>query len=129
MTEKKLILQTPRDMTNWGNPQVLAPGAKDILLFGNPGQSENYVFRFKLPKDFEIKPFMVNPSCFLTVIEGEVLIGEGDVMSLLPAQSVCYIPEKYPIYFFSNEQVILQFHGTGPINMEYVNPVDDPRNG
>lgn len=131
MTENKQIL-TPTDMVDWGNPHVLAAGAKDILLYGNPGKAENYVFRFKLPKQFEIKPFILNSTVFLTVLEGEILIGEGDQfiknsMTLLPAKSFCCIPENNPIYFMTNEQTILQFHGMGPIDMIYVNSKDDPR--
>lgn len=133
MTKNKIILLTPSEMVSWGDPQVLAPGAKDIILYGNPGKAENYIFRFKLPKHFEIKPFFLSSLCFLTVIEGEILIGEGDkfeknLMTMLPAKSFCCIPENCPIYFMSNEQTILQFHGTGPVDMKYVNAKDDPRN-
>lgn len=128
-----MLLMTPSTMVNWGNPQVLTAGASDIILYGNPGKSENYVFRFKLPKNFEIKPFILNITCFLTVIDGEVLMGEGDqfkkdLMSILPAKSFCNIPDNYPIYFVSNEESILQFHGTGPVNLTYINVADDPRN-
>ena len=133
MNKNKIKLLTPSDMTSWGDPQVLAMGAKDIILYGNPGKTENYIFRFKLPKHFEIKPFMLSSTCFLTVIEGEILMGEGDQfinkdMTILPTQSFCCIPGNYPIYFVSNEQTILQFHGVGPIDMKYVNAIDDPRN-
>lgn len=133
MTKNKIILLTPTDMVNWGNPQVLATGAKDIILYGNPGKAENYIFRFKLPKSFEIKPFILSSTCFLTVLEGEILIGKGEKfirnsMIILSAQSFCCIPENYPIYFMSNEQTILQFHGMGPVNMKYVSTIDDPRN-
>ncbi|HSW93004.1 MAG TPA: cupin domain-containing protein [Gammaproteobacteria bacterium] len=130
---KKILLLTPNKMVSWGDPQVLAKGAKDIILYGNPGKAENYLFRFKLPKHFEIKPFILSSICFLTVIEGDILIGEGDkfeknLMTILPAQSFCCIPENYPIYFMSSEQTILQFHGIGPVDMKYVNSTDDPRN-
>ncbi len=133
MNKNKVILLTPSDMVDWGSPKILTIGAKDILLYGNPAKSENYVFRFKLPKHFEIKPFMLNSICFLTVIEGEILFGEGDIfikksMSILPAKSFCHIPDNYPVYFVSNEPTILQFHGTGPVDIKYINPTDDPRN-
>lgn len=133
MSKNRMMLLTPCDMTSWGNPQVLAIGAKDIILYGNPGKNENYVFRFKLPNNFEIKPFTLSSICFLTVIEGEILIGEGDkfdknLMSVLPAMSFCCIPENYPIYLMNNEQTILQFHGIGPVEMKYVSEIDDPRN-
>lgn len=55
-------------MVNWGNPSVLKSGAKDIILFGHPGQSECYTFRFKLPRNFNIEPFFLTSMCFLTVI-------------------------------------------------------------
>ena len=90
--KSQIILLKPDNMVHWGNPEILAAGAKDLLLYGNPGKSESYVFRFKLPKHFEIKPFILNSICFLTVIEGEILMGEGNEflkneMTILPAKS------------------------------------------
>lgn len=130
---KKVTILTPSEMINWGNPEVLTTGAKDIILYGSPGKSENYVFRFKLPKHFEIKPFILSTACFLTVIEGEILIGEGNqfienIMNNLPTKSFCCIPGNCPVYFKCKETAILQFHGIGPINLSYVNKIDDPRN-
>src|SRR5262249_32603715 len=131
MAKNKIMLITPANMLHWGTPQVLAKDAKDIILYGNPAKDENYGFRFKIPKDFEIKPFILSSTCFLTVMEGEILIGEGNkfsksAMHILPVQSFCYIPDNYPIYFVSNEETILQFHGIGPIDIKYVDITDDP---
>ncbi len=125
MSDNELILLTPDEMVNWGSPHVLNKGARDIILYGNPAKVENYVFRFKLPKNFEIKPFILNAQIFLTVIEGEILIGKGDKfiknsMKILTSKSFCFIPDNYPIYFISSEETILQFHGIGPVDFNYI---------
>ena len=133
MAKNKIKLLIADDLVNWGSPKVLATGAKDILLHGNPGEFGNYVFRFQLPKHFEIQPFILTSLCFLTIIKGEILIGEGNQfiknsMSTLPVHGFCCIPANSPIYFLSNEESILQFSGVGPIDIQYINPKDDPRN-
>lgn len=131
MTKNNLKIITPTDMINWGDPQVLSIGAKDIVLYGNPSKAGDYVFRFKLPDNFEIKPFILSTTSFLTVLEGEVLIGEGDKftktsMRVLPTASFCCIPDNYPINFLIKEPALLQFHGMGPIEMKYMQPKDLP---
>ena len=130
---EKILLQTPNDMTQWGNPIVLTKGAKDILLFGNPGKTGNYTFRFKLPENYKIEPIILTSPSFLTVIEGEIFIGEGNKfdkssMKGMPAGSFCNIPSNHPIYLMSEKQVTLQFHGLGPIELKYLNEAHDPRN-
>ncbi len=130
---EQILLQAPNDMVQWGNPLVLTKGAKDILLYGNPGKTGNYTFRFKLPESYKIEPFILTSPSFLTVIEGEIFIGEGNKfdkssMKDLPAGSFCHIPSKHPIYFLSEKQAILQFHGLGPIELKYLNAAHDPRN-
>lgn len=128
-----IILLTPNDMIDWGNPQVLAIGAKDILLYGNPGHNENYTFRFKLPGNYKIEPFILTSTCFLTVVNGEIFIGKGDKfvkdsMQILPSGSFCCIPDNNPIYFMNRKKTILQFHGVGPVQLKYINKIHDPRN-
>ncbi len=121
----KIILFTPSDMINWGNPQVLTKGAKDILLYGNPGKPENYTFRFKFPENYKIEPFILTSSSFLTVIDGEIFIGEGNkfdkkFMKGMPTGSFCNIPDNHPVYFMNERPTILQFHGIGPIDLKYL---------
>ncbi len=129
---EKIILLTPGDMVNWGSPQVLTKGAKDILLYGNPGETESYTFRFKLPENYKIEPFVLTSQSFLTVIDGEVFIGEGNTfdknsMKSVATGSFCTIPDNHPIYFMNKGQATLQFHGIGPLDLKYLNEVDDPR--
>lgn len=128
----KFVILTPKELTVWGEPQVLAPGAKDILLYGNPGKEENYTFRFQLPENYKIQPFLLTAVCFLTVIEGEVYLGKGGQfieknMDRLPSMSFCAIPANTPLYLMTIGKVTLQFHGVGSVAIHYVDKQNDPR--
>lgn len=128
----EFMILTPKELTAWGEPQVLLPGAKDIILYGNPGKKEHYTFRFQLPKNYKIQPFIVTTICFLTIIEGDIYLGKGakfveDSMDLLPTLSFCAIPAKIPVYMMTIDKVILQFHGMGSIAIDYVDKQNDPR--
>jgi hypothetical protein len=45
----------------------------------------------------------------------------------LPAGSYGMLPRRLPHYNRIRGETVLQFHGTGPYDINYVNPADDPR--
>ena len=48
-------------------------------------------------------------------------------MDRLLSMSFCSIPSHTPLYMMAIEKVTLQFHGVGPVNIEYVDKHNDPR--
>lgn len=128
----KLMIFTPENSPAWDNPQVLLPPAKDIILYGNPSKKEPYTFRFQLPKNYKIQPFRLTTLSFLTVMEGGIYLGRGEyfveeTMDLLTTMSFCAIPENTPVFMKTIDEVILQFHGVGAIDLDYIDKHNDPR--
>ena len=120
----KLILLSPEQMQPWGKPKILPPGAHDYILLGNPEKTELYTFRFQLPADYQIPPFKLTALCCMTVMSGELYIGQGGKFekancSLMPENSFIVIPADTLLYFWTDKKTTLQFHGIGPIDFVY----------
>jgi hypothetical protein len=67
----------------------------------------------------------------VTVMKGVMTLGFGERrqeagMQELPAGSYTRLPSGVPHYNRMKGETILQFHGIGPYDIEYVNPEDDP---
>jgi hypothetical protein len=119
-------------MIPWGKPKTLPSGAHDYLLSGNPGKAELYTLSFQLPANYKIRPFLLAEQCYITVISGQLYVGEGDIFKksnkhVLSAGSFIMIPADTHLFFWTNEKAILQLHGIGPLDVKYINPLDDPR--
>lgn len=67
----------------------------------------------------------------VTVISGTFMLGFGERLDrsatrALPAGSYAMLPKKAPHYNVMKGETILQFHGIGPYDSQYMNPADDP---
>jgi hypothetical protein len=49
-------------------------------------------------------------------------------LKTLPTGSFLVMPTTMPHFAAAPEGATLQFHGTAPFDVKYVNPADDPRN-
>ena len=68
----------------------------------------------------------------MTVISGTFHMGHGDQLDtangkVLPAGSIFEMPATIHHFGWASEETIIQHHGIGPFNMQYLNPADDPR--
>lgn len=67
----------------------------------------------------------------VTVISGVFMLGFGDRIDVgatraLTAGSYVMLPKRTPHYNLMKGETILQFHGIGPYDIQYVDPADDP---
>jgi uncharacterized RmlC-like cupin family protein len=67
----------------------------------------------------------------VTVISGVFMLGFGERFDTtatrpLTAGSYAMLPRNVPHYNVMKGETILQFHGIGPYDIQYVNPADDP---
>ena len=68
----------------------------------------------------------------VTVISGIFRVGLGEkfdkgALRDLPAGSYAMLPSGLAHYNRIKGETVLQFHGIGPYDINYVNPADDPR--
>jgi quercetin dioxygenase-like cupin family protein len=114
-------------------PPSLPKGAMMAVLEGDPAKEGPFVFRFKLPDGYRVPPHTHPKPERVTVISGTFHIGMGDkfdekATNAMAAGTYGQWPAGMKHFVWAKGETVLQFHGTGPWSIEYVNPKDDPRN-
>ena len=65
-------------------------------------------------------------TCGLTINSGEKV--DEAALKGLPAGSFFHLPAGMAHYLWSETETIVQLNGTGPFDVKYIDPKDDPRN-
>jgi quercetin dioxygenase-like cupin family protein len=114
-------------------PAALPPGAKMAVLEGDPTKEGPFVVRFQFPEGYHVPPHTHPKTERVTVIAGALYLATGEALDRnsakkLPAGSFGYWPAGMKHAAWSEGETVIQLHGTGPWQINYVNPADDPRN-
>jgi hypothetical protein len=114
-------------------PAALPPGAKMAVLEGDPTKEGPFVVRFQFPDSYHVPPHTHPKTERVTVISGILYLATGETLDRtsakkLPAGSFGYWPAGMKHTAWSEGETIIQLHGIGPWQINYVNPADDPRN-
>lgn len=121
------------DAITWGPaPPSLPPGAQAAVLLGSPAKEGPFVLRLKFPAGFIVPPHRHSKDEFVTVIAGRFALMSGETVDRaaaksLPAGSFVHLPAGMPHYALADGETIVQINGTGPFDVIYVDPKDDPR--
>ena len=105
-------------------------GVQYANLLGDPSKAELIVTRVKLPPNFKIPLHTHSWSEVITGLSGALGNADSDTDKgeVLKAGSVLAMPANHPHRIWSTDQeTIFQFSYTGPFDMTFVNPADDPR--
>jgi quercetin dioxygenase-like cupin family protein len=119
--------------TKWQEgPASLPAGAKIAILEGDPTKEGPFTFRVKVPDGYRIPPHVHPKTERVTVISGTFRLGMGEkfdaaALCSLPAGTYGFWPAGMKHFVQAEGETILQFHGTGPWQIVYLNPADDPR--
>lgn len=114
-------------------PPSLPAGAKFALLEGDPSKEGLFTMRLALPDGFKIPPHWHPAVEHVTVISGEFHLGMGEKFDTsggghrLPAGAFAFMPPGMRHFAWTKGDTVLQVHGVGPWQVNYVNPADDPR--
>jgi quercetin dioxygenase-like cupin family protein len=134
--------QTPADKhvmqsvaeAKWGPaPPFVPPGAQIAVLSGNPMAAESYTVRLKFPANYAIAAHSHPTDENVAVVSGTLYMGMGDKLDKQAGHAVApggyaLMPAKANHYAFTKEPVTIFLYGIGPVEFNYVNPADDPRN-
>lgn len=126
------MMVTPSEL-EWGPVGSMAPGAQISIIEGDLAKEEPFTMRLRLPADYVIAPHIHPAYERVTVLSGTFHFAHGekierDKAEALPEGSVAIMSPGDPMFGFTEEEVVIQLHGTGPWGIEYLNPEDDPRN-
>lgn len=121
------------DSIQWGAvPPSLQAGAQLAVLEGDPGASSgDFTVRLKMPDGYRIAPHWHPKRENVTVISGALKLGMGDKfdeskMTSLPAGSFGYLDPDMHHYVMASAETVVQIHGMSPLQINYLNPDDDP---
>src|SRR5262245_5265005 len=121
------------DTIKWGPaPASLPPGAQAAVLLGSPAKEGPFVLRLKFPSGFTIPPHRHSKDEFVTVISGRFAVASGEqidreALAPLPPASFVHLPAGMPHYARAEGETVVQINGTGPFDVVYIDPKDDPR--
>jgi hypothetical protein len=118
----------------WGPaPPSLPAGSQFAVLVGDPTKSGvPFVIRAKLPDGYKVPPHWHPSDENVTVLQGALMIGKGEkfdpsALEELPVGSFMRMPKTMRHFAQAKGETIIQVHGVGPFEINYVNSADDPR--
>jgi quercetin dioxygenase-like cupin family protein len=125
-------IHTP-DQIKWQDgPASLPAGAKVAMLEGDPAKEGFFTIRLRLPNGFKIPPHTHPKVEHVTVISGIINFGMGEKFDQnatqpMPAGTFGYWPAGMKHFAWAKGETVIQLHGIGPWQINYLNPADDPR--
>ena len=132
-SQSEMIMVVPADITWADVPPVLPPGAKIVVLEGNPFEPGLYSLRLQFPSGYEIPAHWHTMVERVTVISGTLMAGMGDKLDkeqskAFPAGSFIVLPGKMHHFAWADGDTVVQINGEGPFDIHYIDSADDPRN-
>ena len=129
----EIHLYPPTSMEWKAGPAAIPPGAKMVVLEGDPTKEGPFVVRFLFPAGYHVPPHTHPKTERVTVISGTLYLATGEALDRnsakeLPTGSFGYWPAGMKHTAWSDGETVIQLHGIGPWQINYVNPADDPRN-
>ena len=131
-TEHAIIVQ-PSQVKFGPAPASLPPGAEVAVLEGKPSEPGPFTMRLRVPDGYRIPPHSHPAVEHVTVLEGTFKVGMGDkfdasALTALPSGTFGALAPGTRHFAQAQGRTVLQLHGVGPWQINYVNPADDPRN-
>lgn len=114
-------------------PAALPAGAKAALLEGDPKKEGPFVMRLQFPDGYHVPPHTHPKTERVTVISGAFYLAMGEKLDRsdakkLPTGSFGFWPAGMKHTAWAEGETVIQLHGIGPWQINYLNPADDPRN-
>lgn len=120
------------DTVPWEPLKALPAGAQWAVLAGDPAEPGPFTIRVKFPDGYRVPAHWHSQGETVTVISGTFGIGMGHSgdrgkVQALPAGGFAYMPAMLPHYAVITGETVIQVNGTGPFDLNYVDPSQDPR--
>ena len=122
----------PEDL-DWKPFPAFPPSVRLAVVVGHPAKPGPYVIRVKVPKGVKLMPHRHPEDRIYTVMSGVFYIGLGDrfdskSMKAYPPGCVVVLPGNTSHFHWAKSgEYVTQVSAIGPLGLDYVDPVDDPR--
>jgi len=123
--------------TNWSPaPPLLPKGAEIAVLEGDPTKPAPYTVRLRFPANYAIPAHSHPTDEHVVVTSGVLMFGMGDELDKRSSRNskltvggfVVAAANMNHFAFTRDEETTIVLYGEGPVEFNYVNPNDDPRN-
>ena len=130
------VIQTPAEAA-WGPaPPMVPAGAQIAVLSGDPTKPVPYAVRLKFPANYAIPAHSHPTDEHVVVTSGVLMFGMGDELDKRSSRNskltvggfVVAAANMNHFAFTRDEETTIVLYGEGPVEFNYVNPNDDPRN-
>jgi len=121
------------DAIQWQDgPKSLPAGAKVAVLEGDPAKEGPFTMRLSVPAGYKVPPHWHPAVEHVTVVSGTFNIGMGEMFdqskgNKMVAGTFGFMAPQMKHFAWADEPTVIQLHGVGPWQINYVNPADDPR--
>jgi anti-sigma factor ChrR (cupin superfamily) len=118
---------------NWvRQPPGLPNGGRLAVVRGDPSKAGPFTIRLDFPSGYHVPPHWHPTSERIKVLEGTLLMGEGREWSerslrALGTGQETTVAARQPHYVRAKGRTMVEIRSTGPFEITYVNPADDPR--
>src|SRR6266516_333550 len=123
----------PADIGGQPAPPTMEPGAQGAFLAGDPSQPGPFTLRVRLPARYRIAPHRHPLDERLTVLSGTLCFTATSAANVAP-DTLCIGPGTFRLMpanvvhsDWAPGPVEYQIEASGPFDLTYVNPGDDPR--
>lgn len=118
--------------TQWGDaPPALPKGVQAAVLAGDPGKDGVFTIRLKMPAGYRVPRHWHPTDEAVTLIDGDLSLSMGEAAK---AHSETFAPGDFvnlPAHMQHEASTrggaVVQVQSTGPFQITYVDPKDDPR--
>ena len=118
---------------DWKPFPAFPASARLAVLVGEPSNPGPYLIRVKLPHGVKLMPHKHPEDRIDTVMSGVFYIGlgeqfDGDKVKAYPPGSIVVLPGNTPHFHWAKSgEYVTQVSAIGPLGLDYLDPVDDPR--
>lgn len=118
---------------NWKDEPILPKGAKSALILGDPSKPGVFIAWLKFPPNYPIPAHTHPYTEVITVLKGKLGNGMGEVLDKNKGETLkvgesFVLPAGHAHYVWTEkEETIVELIATGPWDISYSNPKDDPR--
>jgi quercetin dioxygenase-like cupin family protein len=126
--------KTSHSKLTWMNgPDSLPSGSRIAVVSGDPAKKGPFTIELMFPANYTVPPHHHPTTEKVTVLSGRMSLGMGDKLDKAKAKSLApgkhaTMPANMNHYGFTGSSgATIQVASTGPFQIIYVDPKDDPR--
>ena len=130
----RMIVIPDSAAVKWSQGPTSLPKVVQIsLLAGDQAKTGPFTLRLKIPGNTVLAPHTHAKLESVTVLSGAIYHEDGEKLdnsrgTLLTPNGFVSLPPDMAHSLWTTRPTVIQVSGTGPFDLHYINPADDPRN-